>query len=299
MSGLEVVALVTGGLAIARQLAGLAFFVRYLRRASVRRLPTGGPTPPLSIVQRVDGDEPALEENLTAALRQNYPDFELVVVHEGGPVDAVERARKAVPDVEVKTTAGDPGPVARHECRVLCDPRVRPDPLFLRDAASGLAEADIIPFVPVLFGARSLPARLAALTVNTDLFLTMVLGRGTIPSPVTMAIRRDGSRIGLARRPARVHAPTGQWADARPGLGRLSSACSAAPLLLLLAGLWWPLALLVLLRLLVAFAVDFRFCWDRSLLKSFPLLPLLWILEPLGFLAALLGAGRRARLMGS
>jgi hypothetical protein len=53
----------------------------------------------------------------------------------------------------------------------------------------------------------------------------------------------------------------------------------------------------------VALLVDFRFCWDRSLVRALPLLPLLWIAEPLNLLAGLAGStvdwrGRRYKVSG-
>jgi ceramide glucosyltransferase len=133
-------------------------------------------------------------------------------------------------------------------------------------------------------------------------------------------LRRAGCRLALARRAARLHAPGGgfretarqaaRWArtvrSAAPLFYALALPLSTAPLLLLWQGgsaALSLLALLTLVRAAVATLVDFRFCWDRSLVKALPLLPLLWVLEPLLLLLGLFGStvdwrGRRYRVRG-
>jgi len=74
---LLVIALLAGGLALLRYLAGLAMLVRYLRRASVSGLPKG-PTPPLTLLKPGYGRDPDLRENLVTTLRQNHPLFEVL-----------------------------------------------------------------------------------------------------------------------------------------------------------------------------------------------------------------------------
>jgi hypothetical protein len=94
--------------------------------------------------------------------------------------------------------------------------------------------------------------------------------------------------------------------SAAPLLYAAALPLSAAPLLLLLHGGAAALLLLALhtaVRAAIALLVDFRFCWDRSLARALPLLPLLWILEPLNLFLGLFGStvdwrGRRYRVRG-
>ena len=84
-----------------------------------------------------------------------------------------------------------------------------------------------------------------------------------------------------------------------------------APLLLLATALLSPHGILALaafalhntMRIGLSVAVDLRFCWDRSMLRSLRMLPLTWFAEPLVWLAGLWGRtvvwrGRTYRLRG-
>jgi ceramide glucosyltransferase len=369
MEVLALAALIAGSAAAARYVAGLFLLVRYLRRSRLRAIPAG-PTPPLSLLKPLHGLEPDLESNLSASLRQNYPGFEVLFLSERAddPAGAVADAVVAeVPDVEVRRlsglAAGSGNPkaillsagqvAARHEILVAADSDVRPDPLYLRDAANALANAEAVSFLPVLFGARGLWARAASLFWNTDGFLTLLLAGGKITNGATIGVRRAtleraggflgvatagaddhalgralrdaGARPALSRRPARVRAPEDPWRDQLAWVvRRLRVVSSGAPLgwfaflppalapgLLLATALATPhggaalagLLALTAARGLVAVAVDLRFVWDRSLLGALPLLPLLWVAEPAGWLAGLCGRtfrwrGRRYRLHG-
>jgi hypothetical protein len=295
MSALDVVAYAVGAVALLRGVVGLAFLHDFLKGAALKSIPKG-PTPPLSVIVAARGDEPELDENLRATLRQNYPDFELLLAQpEEGSVEAPEEA----PDVEIRSVRGDPLKEAQYESRLLSDPRARPDPLYLRDAANGLQVASEVTFVPVHFGMRSLWSRVVGLVVNTELMPGMLMARGGARAPSTRAIRGAGGRAVLARRAVRLFCPGGRLRDAAPAFRPTALPSAFAPLLLLMAEGWGLLAGLLLLRLLVAVAVDFRFCWDRSLIRSLPLLPLLWLLEPLGWLSGLFLLRRRATLKGS
>jgi hypothetical protein len=295
MSALDVVAYAVGAVALLRGVVGLAFLHDFIRGAALKSIPKG-PMPPLSVIVAARGDEPGLDENLQATLRQNYPKFELLLLQ---PEDGSVEAPEGVPDVEIRSVRGDPLKEARYESRLFSDSRARPDPLYLRDAANGLQVASEVVFVPVLFGMRSLWSRLVALVVNTELAPGMLMARAGATAPTTRAIRSAGGRAVLARRAVRLFCPRGRLRDAATAFRPAAIPTAFAPLLLLLAGAWGLLAALLLLRLLVAVAVDFRFCWDRSLVRSLPLLPLLWLLEPLGWLTGLFLLGRRATLKGS
>jgi cellulose synthase/poly-beta-1,6-N-acetylglucosamine synthase-like glycosyltransferase len=138
---LAVVALVAGSAAVLDQAVGFDLLLRYARRARLRAIPKG-PTPPLSLIKPLYGADPGLEENLVATLKQNYPEFEVLFVHErpdGPALGAVDAATRAVPDVPVRRLAGrDPDAInpkvavlvrgeaeARHELVASADSDVR------------------------------------------------------------------------------------------------------------------------------------------------------------------------------
>jgi ceramide glucosyltransferase len=244
-------------LAVLRQGVGLVVLGRYLGRARVARIPKG-PTPPLSLLKPLYGEDPGLLQNLEATLRQNYPDFEVLFLHErpADPAAAVaDEAMARVPDVPARRIEGRDAQAsnpkvavllrgeaeARHPILASADSDVRPDPLYLRDIANGLEEADAVSFVPVLFGMRGLPARLAGLLFDTEAVLSVLLGHGRLMTGATIGVRRDalakvgglraladriaedyhlgvllrraGCRVTLARRAARIHAPGGGWRE--------------------------------------------------------------------------------------
>lgn len=353
-----------GGFALLRQLLGLFCLARYLRRARVASIPRG-PTPGISLLKPLYGEDPGLLENLEATLRQNYPDFEVLFLHErpDDPAAATADAAMArVPDVPARRIQGhDPDAAnpkiavvlrgeaeARHGILAVADSDVRPDPLYLRDIANALAAADAVSFVPVVFGMRGFWSRLGGLLFDTEAVLSVLLGFGRVMTGATVGIRREalakvggfravadriaedysmgillrraGCRLAVARRAARLYAPGGglretarqavRWArtvrSTAPAIYALALPLSTAPLLLLCRGDAFALLLLglhTLVRASVALLVDFRFCWDRSLVRTLPLLPLLWILEPSNLLAGLFGStvdwrGRRYRVRG-
>jgi ceramide glucosyltransferase len=352
------------GAALLRQALGLVALARYLVRARVASIPKG-PTPGISLLKPLYGADPGLLENLEATLRQNYPDFEVLFLHErpDDPAAAIaDEAMARVPDVPARRLAGrDPDArnpkvavvlrgeaEARHGILAVADSDVRPDPLYLRDVANALESADAVSFLPVLFGMRGFWARLGGLLFDADAVLSILLGGGRLVTGATIGVRREaiervggyravadriaedfglgvllrraGMRLALARRAARLYEPGGglratarhavRWArtvrSAAPALYAFALPLSAAPLLLLCQGGTLALALLALhtvARAAVAVLVDFRFCWDRSLVRSLHLLPLLWAFEPLCLLAGLFGStvewrGRRYRLRG-
>lgn len=310
---------IAGLAALARYLVAAPFLARYLLRARVARIPKG-PTPPISVLKPLLTPSPTRERDLEATLRQNYPDFEVLFV-EPGEADPARRAAALVPDVPVRFLAEGGADSARHDVLVAAAPEVRPDPLWLRDAANGMAEGDVVAFPPILFGARTTGARLRALFVNIDAFLVLLMARGAPGACPVIAYRRSVPRgaVVLSRRAARCHLPEGAPAESLCGLletarvlwkeAPLSAAAAAAggsaPALLLAAAVAGPargpalllLALHAAARVACAVVLDYRFCWDRSLVRALPLLPALWILEPLLWLGGLLPAGRgRARL---
>ena len=374
MTPLGTIALVIGALSLLRYVVAAPVLWRWLRRGRVRAIPRGA-TPPISLLKPLYGDEPGLAGNLEATLRQNYPEFEVIFLHERADDPALAAVKAAVasvpdvpklPDVTVRTLEGraegasnpkaalliNGAREARHAIIAAADSDVCADPLYLRDIANALADADAVSFAPVMFGARGLPARLAAFSINTDALLTILLCRGRLMTGSTVAVRREaldaiggwdvvgdriaddialgralrraGQRVTLARRAARLVAPQGGWADTAAWMTRWTRTVRvamlpaylaalpavAAPLLLVAAiatgpvrGHGWILAGLVAARIGTAVAVELRYIWDGSLVRTLVYLPLIWILEPLWLLAGLLGRtvvwrGRRYRLDG-
>ncbi|MHC4972918.1 MAG: glycosyltransferase [Planctomycetota bacterium] len=253
MTAFAVTALVLGAVAVLRQVVGLAAVLRYARRARLRSIPAG-PTPSLSLIKPLYGADPGLEENLVATLRQNYPEFEVLFVHERADdpaLAAVDAAMRAAPDVAARKLAGrDAGAAnpkvavllrgeaeARHEILVTADADVRPDPLYLRDVANGLADADLVSFLPVFFGMRTFWARAVGLLLDTDSLLPLFVANGRVATGSTIGVRKEvleriggyravadwiaddyglgravqraGGRLALARRPARLYMPGG------------------------------------------------------------------------------------------
>jgi hypothetical protein len=286
---LPIVAFVCAGLALLRYLLGIPLLWRFIRNADPRRIPKGE-TPPLRVIVAAP-DAPF--ENLVAILRQNYPAFSVMFV--GGEEETVERAHAAVPDVRPMLDEGHP---------VALTGDSRPDPLFLRDAANGLAHARVVSFVPVRFGMETGRARRGALVANTDQLLGRLLtgGRSGIDTAVAADPSSDKQGAALARRPLRVHAPDLPWEA-----GGFHALAAVAPLLLIAASLdpanrclaLTLLTLITLLRAVVAVTVDLAFARDGSALRSLPWLPALWFLEPFLFLDRRRGhLSIRAKLRG-
>jgi hypothetical protein len=268
-SWLPIVAFVCAGLALLRYVVGLPLLWRFIRNANPRRIPKGE-TPPLRVIVAAQ-DAPF--DNLVAILRQNYPIFSVMFLGGG---EVAERAHAAVPDVIAMLDEGHP---------VALTGDSRPDPLFLRDAANGLAQARAVSFVPVRFGMATGRARRGALVVNTDQLLDRLILGGLIGIDAAVAADTGSSRRGLvaARRSLRMHAPDLPWEA-----GGLRLPTAIAPLFLIAAAFdpdvrcvaLVVLLLLALLRAVVAVTVDLTFGRDGSTIRSLAWLPALWLLEP-------------------
>jgi len=260
METLGWIALALGAASLLRTLGAMPGYLAWLRRGRVRGF-AAGPTPPISVVVAGAPDP---------FLRQNYPEYEVLATEE----------RDA--DVAVRTS-GEP----HHDLVVHANPFLRPDPLFLRDAAAGGEVA----FVPVICAATTLDAKLRALSANSDAVLdTLLCGA---------RLARGGARAGagrtLARRPVCVAEAGLGWGDIRPVL---AVPLAAAPLLLLICvptrpGALTMLILIALLRIGVAVSMELRAVRDGTTLAALPWLPLLWIVEPW---LLLLGRRRSATL---
>lgn len=286
------VASCSAGMTFAVYAAGLPRLLGFARGAHVRSIPRGE-TPPLTLIIPIrTGDD------LSTLLRQNYPEFEALLV--GGEMNGGTGGEaRAVSDVKVRIAKDRPLAEAAHPLCVVASSDARPDPLFLRDAANGLAVTDRVRFVPVRFGMRTLRARLEALGTNTDELLVRLLLRGggfeTDFGAARVPPGAPHRPVAIASRPIRVHAPEGR-SEARftvPMLRVATVLTALAPSLLLATAIltkWaWVaiplLVLIVLLRVVTAVIVDLAFGRDRSLLGSLPWLPVLWLWEPVARLA--------------
>ncbi|MEM8883647.1 MAG: hypothetical protein AAGD14_06255 [Planctomycetota bacterium] len=242
-----------GALSTLRLLVALARLRRWLRAGDVRRFEAGA-TPRVRIVT-VGAPEPFEH--------QNYPDYE------------VEAAGRAT------SIAGEAGRTPAWTVRV--NPAARPDPLFLRDAVAG--ERTTVHFAPMAIEARTVGDRIRALSVNTDgLLHALAFGAGRARAGA-VARQGDGPGHALARRALPVVANGVDW---RERFDPLAALLSAAPVCLLVSlfqetppGSLTFLLVLAFTRAGLAFGMELRFVRDGSTLRAIPLLPLLWILEPL------------------
>ena len=287
METLAWIAIALGAGSLLRTVRALVRLRPWLRGGRVRDF-VAGATPPMSVLKPVYGDEPRLTENLTATLAQNYPDFEVLFLHErenDPALAAVEAARAAITDVDTRvlegaeTDAANPkvGTVlrgeaaAKHDILVVADADAEVDPLWLRDIAHALEDADAAAFVPVYAGATTWFGRVVSLLKNTDGVMTAMVGAGDRLSGATIAVKRpalervggwravkdamaddaamgaalykSGAKLALARRAQRVGIPD---VDLAHVLRRLRTMRSAAPgpYLLGLVASFTPLLLL-------------------------------------------------------
>ncbi|MEE8105297.1 MAG: hypothetical protein V3T86_07160 [Planctomycetota bacterium] len=320
MATWHVIILILGIAAFFRDLAVLPALFGYVRGARVRDIEKEA-TPRMRLLVQAAGGQPGLEENVIAALRQNYPPFQARFLHDDGDsaaANAIRAAQEAVTDL-----AGDVGAPPRRLAAV--SGGVRPDPLFLRDIAHSLAEAEWVGLPTVLIGAKGRGAQLLALTVNVDLLAMVVMGdgrwlptgalgtrAGNVEDEESLAEHLDDGLIEgpgeIGRRPVVAPAPTlATLTESRdeiaarmrplkalaPVLFHLWGVHSMAPALLLLAtpsgGGWATIilfGLLLLTRLISTVLVDARLCRDLSTIRALAQLPFLWFVEPAAYWVA-------------
>ena len=170
--------------------------------------------PPVSLLKPLHGDEPMLEEALSSALQQDYPQLQVVfgVQHPDDPALAVvERLRARFPgrDVAVVVDGTPHGanrkianlinmlPAARHDVLVISDSDIHVSPDYLRRVVGALHRPNI-GLVTTLYGAwaatGTLARRLAAAQVNhaflPGVLMSRRLGRQDCLG-ATMALRRS------------------------------------------------------------------------------------------------------------
>ena len=156
-----------------------------------------GPTPPITVLKPLHGDEPLLEQALETTIRQDYPVFQVVfgVQDPADPAIAVvQRLRARHPDADivlvVDPTAHGPNrkvgnlinmaPHARHDVIVIADSDLHVQPDYLRRLAATLAEPGV-GLATVLYtglpATATLPARLGATQITHGFLPGAVMAR--------------------------------------------------------------------------------------------------------------------------
>jgi ceramide glucosyltransferase len=120
----------------------------------------GGPTPPITILKPVKGDEDGLYENLASLARQEYPAYEILVGAEDALDPALEVARSVQADhpaARIRIQAGSRrlglnpkvnllaalAERAHHEHLLVSDSNVRVEPDYLRETAAELRDPEV------------------------------------------------------------------------------------------------------------------------------------------------------------
>jgi len=189
----------------------LSWAVQQKRRIRVRRERSA---PPISVLKPLCGLDEGLYENLVSFAEQRYPEFEIIfaVADPRDPaLSAVERLRKAYPDVRLRVLAHgeeDPGAnpkvisllhmarVARYQHILVSDSNVRVTPDYLSAITAEMDEPDVGLVSSVIVGAgdKSLGAQCENLHLNTFVVGGVCMGDMTDRPVVvgkSMLMRRD------------------------------------------------------------------------------------------------------------
>jgi ceramide glucosyltransferase len=183
---------------------------RFLRR----RAPSHGPTPPVSVLKPLCGEDPDLAENLRSFCRQDHPAFQIVFGVRDADDPAVPIVRELMaefPDRDLALVIDDRRhggnlkvanlqnmlPAARHAILVIADSDMRVTPDYLATVTGALAHGDV-GLVTCLY--RGIPAggiwsALACLHVNHGFLPQAIVGEavgtGAGCFGATIALRRE------------------------------------------------------------------------------------------------------------
>ena len=147
-----IVLLVPGLLAVA-----LTLFSAFAVKMICRRPAPSGPTPPISVLKPLCGNDEGLYENLASIARQRYPEFEIIFGAESADDPALEVARRIqhdFPEVPIRVLSGPPAfgmnpkvrnlamlaRVARYDLVLVSDSNVRARPGYLRAMAGEMVD---------------------------------------------------------------------------------------------------------------------------------------------------------------
>jgi ceramide glucosyltransferase len=180
----------------------------------------GGPTPPITVLKPVKGDEEGLYENLASLARQDYPDHEVLVGAEHALDPALEVARRVQadhpaaririctgtrrlglnPKVNLLAALADR---ARYDHLLVSDSNVRVGPRYLRDTAAELADpaVGLVTNALVGEGADRIGGVLESLHLNSFVIAAasvarVIAGRACVIGKSMLFRRSDFDRLG-------------------------------------------------------------------------------------------------------
>src|SRR5438309_1910742 len=181
---------------------------------SPNRKRRSGPTPPITVLKPVKGDEEGLYENLASLARQDYPEYEILVGAEDALDPALEVARSVQADhpaARIHIQAGSRrlglNPKvnllsalterARHDHLLVSDSNVRVRESYLRETAAELGDPQVGLVTNLVVGEEGgcLGAVLESLQLNSFVasatsFARVVAGRACVIGK-SMLFRRD------------------------------------------------------------------------------------------------------------
>jgi len=183
-------------------LALIAFFQICARLQLSRQVPRGTvPWPPITVLKPIKGADDGLYDNLVAMAEQDYPCFEILIAV--ADVDdpacvVVRRLQRAYPQVAIRLVTGAPdlglnpkvsnlahaSRYAAHDCWLISDADVRPEPGYLRAMADRLASgAQLVHSVLGAAGERELGAALDNATVAGFIASSVAAGELLLDHP--------------------------------------------------------------------------------------------------------------------
>jgi ceramide glucosyltransferase len=191
----------------------------YVVLAPDRRRRTG-PTPPITVLKPVKGEEEGLYENLASLARQDYPAYEILVGAEDALDPALEVARSVQADhprARIRIQAGSRrlglnpkvnllaalAERADHDHLLVSDSNVRVEPAYLRETAAELGDPEVGLVTNLVVGEEGdcLGGALEALQLNSFVasaasLARVVAGRACVIGKSMLFRRSDFERLG-------------------------------------------------------------------------------------------------------